>query len=95
MFPISFEQLGATGTAAKTATVPEGTQAVIVTATQALGYVTFDGSTPGGMTGHQVPLDVAPVVLPVAAPKAAISLVSVSGSTGATGAAVLNVTYLG
>lgn len=89
LVPISFEQLASTGTAdVKTATVPTGASAVLVTVETTSARVTFDGAAPDATHGHVFPKDVEPVLLPVG-PGATIKVASTAAAASAVG-----ITYL-
>lgn len=90
---ISYAQIGVTGATVASGTVPGNAYGVVVSCRQASGVLTLDGSVPGGTTGHVIVAGSQPVT--VDARPLALKWASSAGSTAATGAAILDVTFLG
>lgn len=87
--PISFEQLAPTSTTdGKTATVPAGCSAVLISVETTDARITFTGVTPDSTHGHVFPKALGPVLVPVGQ-GATIEAVSTAAAASA-----VNITYL-
>lgn len=87
--PISFEQLTSTGTGnVKTATIPTGTSAVLVSVETTNARVTFEGTAPDATHGHVLVKDLEPVQINVG------SGTTIKFASTAAANSVVGLTYL-